>query len=263
MLLNSTLSAPVNEDTLIVSGRQTFSSGYSSSIGPRETMEDAATIIGEYVGTNDQFYAIFDGHGGNKVAQYACRNLHRELKVLLSERNDVNDAIKEAFEKVNVVALREWSGIGCTAAILLIYKNVIYSANVGDTRIILIENGNATRITVDHKASVEDEAKLIKENGGLIINGRVNGVLALTRAIGDGEFPLIREPHINKIKRKDGQYAIIACDGVWDVMTDEEAAGIATSSKNTAEAARLIRDEALKRGSSDNVSVICVNLTPK
>ena len=64
-------------------------------------------------------------------------------------------------------------------------QRVLYTANVGDARIVLCRNGKALRLSYDHKGSDENEGKRISNAGGLILNNRVNGVLAVTRALGD------------------------------------------------------------------------------
>lgn len=64
-------------------------------------------------------------------------------------------------------------------------QRVLYTANVGDARIVLCRNGKALRLSYDHKGSDENEGKRVANAGGLILNNRVNGVLAVTRALGD------------------------------------------------------------------------------
>ncbi len=65
-------------------------------------------------------------------------------------------------------------------------KRVLHTANVGDSRAVLCRGGKAVRLTIDHKASLPEEAKRIRDAGGFIgRNKRVNGVLAISRALGD------------------------------------------------------------------------------
>ena len=249
----------------LVSGRQLYSCGHAESLGARESMEDASAIIGEFAGSGTQYFAVFDGHGGPDVAVYCASNLHRVIARLLKENPNVEHVINQAFAEVHRKTAVQHQCVGCTAAVVLIMQNIIYAANAGDARIVLVENRSAFRLSVDHKASDPAEAKLVVERGGHVIQGRVEGVLAVTRAIGDGSLgnSITCQPHLKKVKRRDGTKLIIACDGVWDVITDEEAAEIVAKTKNPAEAARLLKDEAISRGSTDNVTCIVVSLTPK
>ncbi|KAL2277549.1 hypothetical protein FJTKL_15381 [Diaporthe vaccinii] len=97
-------------------------------------------------------------------------------------------------------------------------QRVLYTANVGDTRIILCRAGKALRLSYDHKASDENERKRISNAGGRILNGRVNGVLAVTRALGDIDMKILitGHPYTTETVLQPGvdQFIIIACDGV-------------------------------------------------
>ena len=256
--------SPAVYKTLVTSGKQIFSCGHAETIGCRPTMEDAAAIIGEFAGIGTQYFAVFDGHGGSNVSLFCANNVHLEISRNLKTETSVEKAIEDAFIRINDAASK-WPCEGSTAAVVVIIQNTIYCANVGDSRIVLVEDGKATRMSYDHKASDPTEKDLVAQRGGIVLNGRVNGVLMVSRAIGDAELGEACgcQPYIQKIHRKDGMKMVIACDGVFDVMTDEEVAQIASDCSNTAEAARLIKDESIKRGSLDNVTCIVINLTPK
>jgi protein phosphatase PTC1 len=95
---------------------------------------------------------------------------------------------------------------------------VLYTANVGDARIVLCRNGKALRLSYDHKGSDENEGKRIANAGGLILNNRVNGVLAVTRALGDAYMKELVTGHpytTETVIQPDGdEFLILACDGV-------------------------------------------------
>jgi protein phosphatase PTC1 len=97
-------------------------------------------------------------------------------------------------------------------------SRVLYTANVGDARIILCRNGKALRLSYDHKGSDENEGKRIANAGGLILNNRVNGVLAVTRALGDAYMKdlVTGHPYTTEtvIQPESDEFMIIACDGV-------------------------------------------------
>lgn len=97
-------------------------------------------------------------------------------------------------------------------------QRVLYTANVGDARIILCRNGKALRLSYDHKGSDANEGRRIANAGGLILNNRVNGVLAVTRALGDTYIKelVTGHPYTTEtvIQPDHDEFIIIACDGV-------------------------------------------------
>lgn len=97
-------------------------------------------------------------------------------------------------------------------------QRVLYTANVGDARVILCRNGKALRLSYDHKGSDDNEGKRIASAGGLILNNRVNGVLAVTRALGDAYLKdlVTGHPYTTEtlIQPETDEFMILACDGV-------------------------------------------------
>ena len=118
-------------------------------------------------------------------------------------------------------------------------QRVLYTANVGDARIILCRSGKALRLSYDHKGSDENEGRRIANAGGLILHNRVNGVLAVTRALGDTYIKSLVTGHPytteTVIQPDIDEFIIIACDGVsfsWPydpmymfILTDRTALG--------------------------------------
>lgn len=99
-----------------------------------------------------------------------------------------------------------------------IRQRVLYTANVGDARIVLCRNGKALRLSYDHKGGDENEGRRIANAGGLILNNRVNGVLAVTRALGDAYLKdlVTGHPYTTEtvIHPDQDEFLILACDGV-------------------------------------------------
>lgn len=97
-------------------------------------------------------------------------------------------------------------------------QRVLYTANVGDARIVLCRSGKALRLSYDHKGSDENEGKRVSNAGGLILNNRVNGVLAVTRALGDSYMKdlVTGHPYTTEtvIQPDLDEFIILACDGV-------------------------------------------------
>ena len=173
--------------------------------------------------------------------------------------------------------------LGCTALAMLIAGNKIYVANVGDTRAVLRRGGKAVRLTYDHKPYNPEEVKRIREVGGFVSGdvGRVNGVIAVARSIGDFCAYLLMcirscrhspqdldikpyvsaEPHLNELElTPEDDLIVIGCDGVWDVLSDEEAVAIAASTPDPQRAAALVRDAAYADASEDNISTLVIRL---
>ncbi|CAF9940524.1 Protein phosphatase 2C 1 [Imshaugia aleurites] len=141
-------------------------------------------------------------------------------------------------------------------------QRVLYTANVGDARIVLCRNGKALRLSYDHKGSDENEGKRISNAGGLILNNRVNGVLAVTRALGDAYMKdlVTGHPYTTEtvIQPDIDEFLILACDGLWDVCTDQEAVDLIRHTHDPQHASRLLVDHALARFSTDNLSCMVV-----
>lgn len=97
-------------------------------------------------------------------------------------------------------------------------QRVLYTANVGDARAVLSRSGKALRLSYDHKGSDENEGKRIANAGGLVLNNRVNGVLAVTRALGDAYLKdlVTGHPYTTEtvIQPEADEFVILACDGV-------------------------------------------------
>lgn len=247
-------------------GRQIYHVGHCEAKGKRSTMEDALVVVGDAAGSGSSFFAIYDGHGGSEVSIYAANNLHRIIAQNYSSDCNVKNVIQEAIDEVNEFCIKKFPEAGCTAAIVFIDHNMIYAANVGDSRSVLLDHhGNIKRLSYDHKASDPDEQEYVTQRGGKVIQGRTGGILELSRSIGDGCIkPYVScEAYQTQTRRKDNQYLVIGCDGVFDVLTDEQVVRIASQALSPTAAAHQIVETALKKGSTDNCSCIVAWLTPK
>lgn len=153
---------------------------------------------------------------------------------------------------------------GSTALTVFIKDQKIHVANLGDTRAVLCRKGQAIAITVDHKPSDAQEEERVKKLGGTITGSivrRVNGVLGVSRAVGDFYMkPYVSaDPYLNSVDiSADDEFLIIACDGVWDELTNQEAVDIVKSESDPFIASSKLRDFAYLRGSDDNISAMVV-----
>ena len=254
-------------------GTQLFPGGHASSIGKRPTMEDACSLFGTILGPQTQYYGVFDGHGNSQISIVVAElipkyitQLHQQ-SVKKGKPLTIPELLKEVFLKVNSEVVKKFSQGGTTAAVVIIdiSTNTIYAANVGDTRIVLINKREYQQLSIDHKTSNPDEVQLVRSRGGAIIENRVDGVLMVTRALGDAQCAQVitSEPYIVEVPYETGSTLLMACDGVWDVIDNEMAVDIVGENPDPGDAAKAIKDEALLRGSGDNITVLCIKLTPK
>ena len=126
---------------------------------------------------------------------------------------------------------------GSTAIAVFVTTTHIVFANCGDSRALLGRNGGKVAFaTVDHKPYNEEERMRIEKAGGSVIIQRVNGSLAVSRALGDFDYKRVAglpcteqlvsaEPELSCIERSpDDEFLVLACDGIWDVMSNQEVA---------------------------------------
>jgi serine/threonine protein phosphatase PrpC len=173
----------------------------------------------------------------------------------------------------------------------------LYVANIGDSRAVLVcelshsldglptpvpvgsgastgsEDGKqlyAYRLTYDHRAEDMREQSRVEAAGGFITRGRVLGILAVSRSFGDHGMKdfVIADPHLTEVdllKVGRAPMLIMACDGVWDVFSDQEAAEMlvmkyAQNGNKPFDASGMLVQAAMDRGSADNITAIVVFL---
>ena len=120
--------------------------------------------------------------------------------------------------------------MGTTANIMLIKNGIIYIANVGDSLSVMYKNKQAYNLNKEHQTIIETEKERVLKSGANIVGFRINGMINLTRAIGDLKFKsnynlkrheqsVIAIPEITKIVDTDDiEFIIMGCDGVWDCI---------------------------------------------
>lgn len=244
----------------------------------RRRMEDAHSIQEDFMGDKEKvFIGVYDGHGGKEAAIYASQTLHTVLAEKIGQNQLSTEELLNVFKETYLETDSRMKGStvpahhGCTAATCLITrskegeKRQLFVANAGDARVVLCRQDKAIRLTEDHKASDEKEQKRIQEAGGFIINGRVNGQIAITRSLGDHLMKeyVIGDPFITEIDlEEDDQWLIVACDGLWDVIEDQQAMDLLN--QNSSDTCTLLSKKliykALQDGSTDNLSVVVVRL---
>lgn len=231
----------------------------SSMQGWRIEMEDAhCAIVGLPQGLKDwSFFAVFDGHAGARVSMHCAENLLDTIiqsedflnntnancnnQVSVEDAERVKKGIREGFlkldermRKIPEIASGEDKS-GSTAVCTLISATHFFFANCGDSRAVLSRNKRVQFVTEDHKPINPGEKERIQKAGGSVMIQRVNGSLAVSRALGDYEYKRVMgkgqceqlvspEPEVNVLERDNelDEFLVLACDGVWDVLTNEE-----------------------------------------
>ncbi|GAA6066744.1 protein phosphatase 1G [Tachysurus ichikawai] len=127
------------------------------------------------------------------------------------------------------------SDSGTTAVVALIRGKQLIVANAGDSRCVVSERGKAVDMSYDHKPEDELELARIKNAGGKVtMDGRVNGGLNLSRAIGDHFYKRNKNlppeeqmisalPDVKVLTlNEEHEFMVVACDGIWNVMSSQE-----------------------------------------
>lgn len=258
---------------------------YKSIIGLRKSNEDAHNIIlnskGKYSNyKNINFFGIYDGHGGKEVSTFLSKNipkyfLHKKVQYPLKNRYIIS-AYDDIQKKLKKNSYARHTGSTCLLALNYYcgkdqYMNIL---NTGDCRATLCRNSMAIPLTKDHKPHWPEERDRIERLGGKITwdgyDWRIKD-LSVSRAFGDlDSTPYVtHRPDIFRYKiNNSDKFLILACDGLWDVVSDQEAVNyVLTMCYNMRDKKRInksvnISDKltqyALKKGSTDNISVIVI-----
>lgn len=243
----------------------------------RREMEDAHYCELDYMGrSGDAYFGLFDGHGGSLSAKWCAQRFHQLLSRAINKQEpkwQTCAVLASTFEMADKMLgkMIGYDGSGTTAAIVYLKsvkpnshhpQRLLYTANVGDTRIVLCHRGKAERISKDHNCYDQAECGRIESNGGVVINYRVNGILAITRALGDSMFKptVCSKPYTTEsvLDESYDEFVIIASDGLWDVCTDQEAIEQIRGIADPHVAARTLVRHAINLGSNDNISCMIV-----
>jgi len=218
------------------------------------------------------YYAVFDGHAGTDAAAHAAAHLHEMVIESSCYPDNILAAFSEAFVKCDNDFVTMSKKSGTTAICSLIKENTIFTAWLGDSQAILVRGGMPVKIVEAHKPNRDDERARIEALGGTIMHWgtwRVNGQLAVSRAIGDGEYkPFIcADPDITTtVNEGNDEFLILACDGLWDMITPEEATDIVLqhldeNKLNGGDIENLsarLASAAKDKGSGDNITIIVI-----
>jgi serine/threonine protein phosphatase PrpC len=212
-----------------------FSFGVAEMTGRRAQMQDEVLMECNFDGiTGEHIFGIFDGHGGTHCSRFVGANFSPILQgcIRRNGRSDPMNNLRETFAELDNLCRRYDIPHGSCAVVCYFVGSKVYCAGLGDSRAVLCRGGSKDSAKAVLMADVlkptdESERTRIQQLGGLVTeNGRVAGVLGVSRALGDKIFqpfvsavPLTKEFDL----QDDDPFVIMGCDGVWDIFSDQQA----------------------------------------
>lgn len=269
--------------------------GLASMQGWRVEMEDAHTAVIGLPSLKDwSFFAVFDGHAGAKVSAMCAEQLMDHIIAnedfpkmdiksgtetqpsLESVKNGIKTGFLSLDDKLRSMpeVMSGQDKSGSTAVGAIVSPKYIFFANCGDSRAVLSKAGKCSFSTTDHKPVNPIEKERIQKAGGSVMIQRVNGSLAVSRALGDFEYKNVEgmgpceqlvspEPEIFAEERDPAdEFLVLACDGIWDVMSNEDLCDFIRNRLQIVPSLESICnqviDTCLYKGSRDNMSIVIV-----
>ena len=241
------------------------------------------------------FWAIYDGHAGASAAEFAKNHLHENF--FKSKYKTIGEKLTDAFLTTDKKFLThpqfedDYAGTTAVVAVVDAKAGKLFIAHVGDSRAIVMRKGKVLFATKDHKPETPLERKRIEDAGGSVDLRdrcyRVDDYLAMSRALGDRSVKgsgVTARPDVEEMDIREGDVIVLASDGLWDAMKNEEVAGLVHEQLNAPDQeslathdsdqntggkivhedgderikliSRVLRDEAYYRGSEDDISVL-------
>nr|CAJ2479055.1 unnamed protein product [Leishmania braziliensis] len=229
------MSQPMKEKNSFSGENEFLEYGSSSMQGWRRTMEDAHTLL---LLEKGGFFGVYDGHSGAATAKYCGEYMFQfvhQTKAFM--KGEISKALYDGFIAIDkyLHTLPNFERGGCAAVVLYLDGDDVYCANAGDSRCVMCRNGSVDALSTDHKPFLPSEQMRIERAGCYVLNRRVNGMLALSRAIGDFMFKnntqvswemqavtSAPEVRVTKLNRDKDEFAVLACDGIWDIMSSKQ-----------------------------------------
>ncbi len=226
----------------------------------RSMNEDYAFVSERPIGRLPNLFVVADGMGGHnageRASSYAVEVLLQSIRKN-KEKNPVK-VMRRAIESANDMVYQESissdrsRGMGTTMVAAVICKDRLYVANVGDSRLYII-NSQIRQITKDHSL-VEEMVrlgKLTKEEGRNHPDKNI-----ITRAVGAEETVQI-DCFEERIGIRD--IVLLCSDGLTNMVSDEQIQQIINTEKNLQKAAELLVETANRNGGRDNITVLLIS----
>ncbi|KAL4190355.1 hypothetical protein AMTRI_Chr07g75300 [Amborella trichopoda] len=227
----------------------------------KDVQEDSVTVRFERIKDSEiRFFGVFDGRQGCEVQEFLVSHLFNNIVNEPEFWTRIKEAVQNAFVSTDkeILSNTRDHGRGGSAAVtaLVINNEKMVVANVGDSRAVLCKNSKAIQLSTDHKPIKARQS--IEKRGG---RGHVDGELDIARAF---RFLHIKphmtsDPHVEVIKiDAETEFLILATNGIWQVMNNQEAVNLIGHIKDPQEAAECLAKEAEMRMSKDDISCIIV-----
>lgn len=225
----------------------------------RKVNQDYVYTSDKPVGHLPNLFVVADGMGGHRAGDYASKYtvevLERELK--RTDEEDVERALIQAVKVANHELIREagtdehLKGMGTTIVVATIINQMMYFANVGDSRLYLINQG-ILQLTKDHSL-VEEMVRL----GGIKPEEAKHhpDKNIITRAIGAKEE---EEVDFYEHRLKKGDIILMCTDGLSNMVEDEELFHIVQGARDVVEAAEMLVETAKENGGTDNIGLVLI-----
>jgi len=253
--------------------------------------EDRASVVPRFDGVGD-YVGVFDGHRGSSMASHAAATMHVVLAEQLlaqaassavhaastdapsgAEHEAVRQACHTTFARVHESARRADVRDGAAALCLFTRPGVggieVWVANAGDCRAVFCPaaaSAEPRRLSYDHKAVDAAETARIEAAGGCVEFGSLEGMLELSRGLGDFDFcdaGFSQQPHVaGPIRLGAGDAVLLASDGVWDVFEDAEASAFVRTRLDEQQLApgaivnELVQQAAARRSRDDKTAIL-------
>jgi len=268
---------PTNIVIDISTDKYEFGSAENQNGLARPYMEDTHFVITEFENHPGAFLVgVFDGHGGFAVSEKAVQNFPNIFlkHVELTESNIVQ-AFADAFYELDS-KFQRYLYVGSTACVAYYDGSTLYTANIGDSRAVLVSGSTAMRLTTDHKHTIRTELDRvlksgahISDSGHYVVLPNTHG-LAMTRSLGDfgfkqgvyGKTAVISLPEVCVFQHivMEDTMLVVASDGLWDEFDEDRLVDILAPMRG--KMAMGSSNQKRRHSFSDNRSTFSKNTPP-
>lgn len=223
----------------------------------RTTNQDYVYLSIDAVGALPNLLIVADGMGGHKAGEVASENAVMSVvkSVKNSKMKDIVSIMQEAIACANEELMNlsksdiKYEGMGTTMVLATIIDESMYVANIGDSRLYLI-NDEIHQITRDHSYVEEmvSIGELDKESARTHEKKNI-----ITRAIGVVKGT---EADFFEVQLNSGDTILMCSDGLTNMVDDEHIKSIIKNSEEVEDTVHTLIDAANENGGKDNIAVL-------
>lgn len=226
----------------------------------RETNQDYMFTSETPVGNLPNLFLVADGMGGHAAGDYASRFTVEKIveHIRQSKQREPVKVIKEAINEANCLLLKEADknpekkGMGTTIVAATVEQDRLYAANIGDSRLYVINQEGITQVTRDHSL-VEEMVRMGEMDKAEAKEHPDKNII--TRAVG-----VLPEVSVDffEMKLKTEDMVLMCSDGLTNMIEDEEIRRIILGQRDIVEKAEMLVETANQNGGKDNITVVLV-----